>query len=1809
MGEVNYKTGEITIDFSNCEEELRTILGHTSETSEKEGGGLDVVDTEEWMEYPTADAWVLATWKGVMPHGLWRHEVVLGVPENAETGVSRGMLREGKNTFVAFLDENEDGKWTPGEPYGAVSGVDVGWFGASCEIELTRTTSQIARMDIKSVAAASDFSEANDLTDRRVVGVPTAANVESGLTSSADVSTRLVRMRVLRTLLNGERLEMTNVNGVVEFPYDAVVMDSYIDASSNPLLTEANILTAGLVDLDWGTLTNTWIGVGNSVVSMLTNATYRIVLGEGSVDVADGNGLPLMFVNKFESGQVQTMAQPVYPNGGKVNAASPTFRWTHENSIGKAYPAFRLRVWKEDGITLVYDSGVRQAPAHTLDGVYEWTAPIYADMVTPQGIVFERGQGYKWSVSMLDAKFTEPNPVEEKVAFTLETEDAYVPGTTSDYGAVKVVVRYYGPAQKTNDTEALKQLVRVQAFERPDFTGDPVGEAYVTNVADIASNSNLTVNATILGLKPGAYYVRAFIDSDGDSAWSRWETWGYANNVGTDERYLYMPRAVTVAVGEMPPETVVFMEDMDTDNDGIPDAKEWDDYGTLGAKPIGITTGDGSDAIPETGGTLELTLIPAPTSDAPVTLTLTLERTAECGAAWPTLTKADGGALDCVKNEKSCTYTYPGVVEDAVSVCLTNLDGTVGSSYAVTVSADDTDHYLSNLFNFSVTNCVPAIGPAEWDNYAETNAVYVMIRDPFNITVSVDDVAADLEAGLTVYWRGEGLVSTNAPVVTSNEFTVVTNGTVLVTNKVAAATYTFAFTGGKSGYRTATLVAIDKDGGIATREYWYYVVAPRDDFDNDGLSNWWEWKLQGCLHNNHGFQAVSYTNQMSMVSEETDKQDVPDYFLKFENSYFGFIFADHDFMEDWWEDLFDPDYVSRFTFDAWDDPDDDGWSNFAEARAGTDPTKRSSGLLDGDTLDEIPTPAIRLRAVYANRNNAQLDAVALVIKAYAADYPQSPEAVWNVSVTGNEESSANLGANSGDTKSFNLWPGSIVPGSVKVEFRDPNAFVHTTGAGDTWLDPSDATWIAGLYEDYRTGEDVSYLRRGREGMVVGTVNYEAGTATLDLSKMQDYLYYDVSSLECTYTEPSGTNDWGRIDLAKSFVRVRWTGKVVSEGNVCETCLAAPNVSGRLKEGKYVFEVFADKDNNGAWTPGEPYGIATDVDVGWADASVEVEITDVNPSIFRINMSDAVANNTFAAQETMSDRGVWLSGDWKNKPIPAGQEGTNMPNATSSDVVLRFVRMSVNGVAKRTVNTTVYYASRLVMDLDKNLAANPLVTERDLLQTGNWDFDWNSFSNETYLSNLGLQKSAVTSIVYKVVVGDGSIAATVTNNNLATCFVNRFEEGSTQSRTVPMEPIGHIYTQPTFKWRHDNTIGKDYPAFQLKVWSGTTVIYDSGVRKAPPRSQNGEYSWTAPIYPDMMTPQGKVFATSNSYTWSVSMLDAKFTAFNSAETKLDFRQVASGHMDQIDDYGMIRARVRYFGSTPTTNNTLKGLIHVQAFTTPDFSGMPAGEAYVKDLSQIGKEEAINLNAVILGLKPGAYYVRAYIDTNGNGEWDRWESWGYGNYVHTYNPALYTPRAYEIAINGQLPEAEIYIEDMDTDRDGIADSKEMATKNSLTTLKSATGPTFFTKVNPNLATSLMPLDFGDSASSPAYAPITLMSALAASSADNVPVAEGDVTVRIDAFSLSDGLDLTVTSDVTEVSTRAKTIMTFSSSADVNVVLVAAKKPDFSDATEIVVDTLSLSAQGTTEMKVPAQKIRDAIDAAGLGDAAFFKVKLEQ
>ena len=100
-----------------------------------------------------------------------------------------------------------------------------------------------------------------------------------------------------------------------------------------------------------------------------------------------------------------------------------------------------------------------------------------------------------------------------------------------------------------------------------------------------------------------------------------------------------------------------------------------------------------------------------------------------------------------------------------------------------------------------------------------------------------------------------------------------------------------------------------------------------------------------------------------------------------------------------------------------------------------------------------------------------------------------------------------------------------------------------------------------------------------------------------------------------------------------------------------------------------------------------------------------------------------------------------------------------------------------------------------------------------------------------------------------------------------------------------------------------------------------------------------------------------------------------------------------------------------------------------------------------------------------------------------------------------------------------------------------------------------------------------------------------------------------MRIDSFSLTDGLALYITSDVQAADANDLSIFVTTDSADVKVILVASDSPDFANAKETVVKTITIAANAEKNETVSAEDLRAAIDAAGFGDAAFFKVKLEQ
>ncbi len=1023
------------------------------------------------------------------------------------------------------------------------------------------------------------------------------------------------------------------------------------------------------------------------------------------------------------------------------------------------------------------------------------------------------------------------------------------------------------------------------------------------------------------------------------------------------------------------------------------------------------------------------------------------------------------------------------------------------------------------------------------------------------------------------------------------------------------------------------------------------------DNDSDGLSNYAEFLLSEKLGSN--YPSTSATMAQTF---EADGQKVPDYFLRAGDAYLGFLFADHDFMEDVWEDQFDSDKLSRITFDAWTDPDDDGWSNWAECRAATDPLKNAYLGVEETTMKAFPVPSVQMTVAYGG----DMPMGPLVVQAWhSGDAAGRPDAVWKLATDESDttvsassdtntvaKSAKLIGMNPRVEQTLMLGPGSVVPGSVQVLFKDiayyqvialrryDNAsnLVNEVVTSKTLGTASGSSWVIGVQDRLRTDDqfkgDMMAVSLTEVLGKVGTIDYTTGEITIDFSSLNYEVQYDSSIVE-------SERYYKTCNLANSYVKIAYTSLVPQQGFPITVSLGDPedpsqvDSLGRLREGSTLFSVFLDSDGSGTWTPGEPYGVATGVDVGWSTTSFTVELTDIAAQLARFDLLNGIAATDFASANVLTDRGVAGQGE---PNVEAAFVGTNTPAATRTRV--RVVRSYINGSDLRGGSPV----NGVVMDATYNLVHHPTLTEIDVRAAGKLDLDWGTLLDTWGSGSI----SALTNVAYRLVLGDGTVDPYEYNNNYPVLFVNKFERGTEQKAATLVYPKGIVFGgQPTFRWKHSNTIGKAYPAFRLRVWTaktGGSAIYDSGALPAPARDSTGTYSWTAPIYANMVTPKGAVFSTTNNYYWSVSMLDAKFTVPNSSETRQEFRMEASGALGTVGDYGAIRACVRYFGPSAVSAKTtsLTNIVRVQAFTSPDFTGMPAGEAYVTNVAGIASTTDLTPNALILGAKPGRYYLRAFVDANGNGSWQRWETWGYLNYVGDpgapfvtvsrggkgkYSAVAwrYTPQSVTVEAGESIPEAVIFMEDMDTDIDGLPDAWEWAKNGySLDKRGPRSGNTYFTRLGTDFtATKVAPFtEFVGSGT--LQMPVSLMSTILAGgdaaddaalllggAANYEPPAE-DIAIRIASFSLEGGISLAVTTEVPEDTSGVYVV---AGTADVLVSIVAAKTPDFADAVEVPVKTITIRSNAKTEEAISAAEVKAALDAAKVDNAAFLKVKISQ
>ena len=795
-----------------------------------------------------------------------------------------------------------------------------------------------------------------------------------------------------------------------------------------------------------------------------------------------------------------------------------------------------------------------------------------------------------------------------------------------------------------------------------------------------------------------------------------------------------------------------------------------------------------------------------------------------------------------------------------------------------------------------------------------------------------------------------------------------------------------------SGTKDPAFAGIADAGKDGLADWWQRIYdlkgSPQDDTDKDGLADFAEYLIsESPLFKAYGLPKVS------PVLSKTNGKDF-DYFLRAGKVYLGELFTDHDFMEDEWENLFANSDVSAAKYDSAADPDADGWSNYAECRAGTLPNRTANITIDAEQLPEYPEPIISVKAFY--KKAMHLD-VPIVVKSYSSRSYGEEDATWVIPPSAGTKSDVRyLGIYPDKKMKYYLGPGVLVPGTIVVETRDPSEI-----SDGEQMSALKSDWRTSIFESPIEGDnDKANLVMADYGVIVGSVVYRTGEVEIDYTKIPRYRSESqAGKTSFDYLEYKWSAT--KSDLKRSYYKIEWDCKRIKEEAKWEFTLSRAD-KGRVMEGRNTFVLFADVDGNGEYSTSEPMGIVRDVDVGWSSAEFTVELTDASPICERTSFTEVSSNK---------------------------------------NTMVYVYRYSVDDLL--VPPSTLDYGPVVT----KELGARTYIHEYDLLKTADYDLDWSGFA-ESVLDDVtvGAAKLPVNKVVYRAYFKEVDIVDETVNSN-GTPYVEIVREfGKTRAKAIPLAPFksSAIFygNRPTFKWTIDGERSDSFTAFKIRVKSGNAVVWNSGLQMLPPRNASGEYEWTAPLYVGDRIADGTKFGGRDNYTWAVSVYNSKYQSDDwSDKTYPDtwFRMNVYDD-DEVNNAGVysFSACVKYFGPGFIGTN-VAGIVRAEAFAMPDFSGLPLARTAVNDLASV-TNGAYEANVKFTGLEAGTYYLRAYIDSDGDGTCSPWESWGYpcgrGDVVAG---AIFAPTAINVGL-GHSPLEVAYIEDTDIDQDCLPDIYE-------------------------------------------------------------------------------------------------------------------------------------------------------------------------
>ena len=172
-------------------------------------------------------------------------------------------------------------------------------------------------------------------------------------------------------------------------------------------------------------------------------------------------------------------------------------------------------------------------PAQQPDGSYLYPMPAYAgDRLLTNGT-------YYWRIQSMNPMRT--SELSAASAFTVDLQMA-----PTGAAAIAGTIRYFGKVPVSN--------IIVEAYTSQGFGMTPEARVRPGGKGPY----------TIMGLRAGTYYVRAFVDQNNNKRLDNWESWGMLKNNGPLASD-YLPKAVAVP-GNAVNQDIVIRQDTDDDH-------------------------------------------------------------------------------------------------------------------------------------------------------------------------------------------------------------------------------------------------------------------------------------------------------------------------------------------------------------------------------------------------------------------------------------------------------------------------------------------------------------------------------------------------------------------------------------------------------------------------------------------------------------------------------------------------------------------------------------------------------------------------------------------------------------------------------------------------------------------------------------------------------------------------------------------------------------------------------------------------------------------------------------------------------------------------------------------------------------------------------------------------------------------------------------------------------------------------------------------------------------------------------------------